>query len=253
MTAPRNLPSNTPRPEGYGVTVRGWPALSVKVSASGLVEPSPWHTRRLKRAIMQGSGVYMLSLWPVVMGRGKYTNTAVNKEFLAGVARPDAKPFSILLQEVKGNPSLRQAIRQNLSDYNKSTDPKRFTRYKKNKKILKEKIYRSDYITKLARVRNELLFIANWGGFGNFWNTSIPHYIARKKGNIVKNFLGRYKLLRLKLVNLFYLTKLLKQADHYRAFLARIVKPKRSPARIPRPIHTRPRPPAAPLAPPVFA
>jgi hypothetical protein len=48
------------------------------------------------------------------------------------------------------------------------------------------------------------------------------------------------------------LARLRAQGDAYRAHLARRVKAQRPPARLPRPLHAHPRPPAAPLAPPAL-
>lgn len=48
------------------------------------------------------------------------------------------------------------------------------------------------------------------------------------------------------------LALIIKRGDLYRAHLARLVKPQHAPRRAPRPLHTHPRPPAAPLAPPVL-
>lgn len=71
--------------------------------------------------------------------------------------------------------------------------------------------------------------------------------VSKTRGNLID--LCRQALTRGAAVAAFLLRRL--EAEAFRAHITRRVKPARPSARIPRPIHARPRPPTAPTAPPV--
>lgn len=206
------------------------------------VEPEPWAARHYRRAVMRGAGVYRWGLWAMLApGRAAAEPDAQAGAALGGnVDVPYEYSFEAL--ECFSSPEVKKTRRE------KRKMRRDFKRMSRSRKAYKGECRASrrvvdKYVNRAAYLYG-LVLLDGWHSASNGIRRQALYAVI---GSLIDKAFKLSDNVRL------VLSGVIKRGDAYRAYLARIVKPRRAPRRAPRPLHAQPRPPAAPLAPPALA
>lgn len=210
---------------------------SVTPDGSLSVEPEPWAARHYRRAVMRGAGVYRWGLWAAFGAGRAEAGAALSSEPLNGAYQFFVCTEQFFLYNCPPSTAPRQSDKARRRHFNRVY-------------ILHGGAYGA---SKAGRVPKRLTV------YGSPVQAPIRSGFFPSAGAYVRYARAVERMwcltARIKAAAVYQgaLENLIKRGEAYRAHLARIVKPQRPPARIPRPLYARPRPPAAPLAPPALA